>query len=123
MNKVTVKDSFPIPNISDILDSLGESKYFSTLDLKSGFFQIAIDENSRHFTAFTCKNGLFQFKRLPFGLQNSPSIFSRLMQHVLAGVNRKICYSYINDVIVFGKSIIEHMENLQTIFARFQNLI
>ena len=120
LNQLTVKDSYPIPNITDILDSLGDSKYFSTLDLKSGFFQIGIEEQSRHLTAFTCKNGLYQFKRVPFGLVNSPSLFTRVMQHVLQGLNWNICLAYIDDIIVFSKTIEEHIENLKILFARFQ---
>ena len=108
-NKVTIKDSFPIPNIEEILDSLGNTKFYSTLDLGKGFFQIAMDEKSKQFTAFTCKNGLFEFKKLPFGLKNNPSLFSRIMQHVLAGLNRKICINYIDDIIIFSKTLDEHL--------------
>ena len=76
LNKVTIKDSFPIPNIEEILDSLGNMKFFSTLDLRIGFHQVAMDEKSKQYTAFTCKGGLFEFTKLPFGLQNN-HLFSR----------------------------------------------
>ena len=59
LNGVTIKDSFPVPRIDDILDSLGDAKFFSTIDLKSGFFQIEVEKSSRPYTAFTCRNGLF----------------------------------------------------------------
>ena len=121
LNKVTIKDSFPIPNIEEILDSLGNMKYYSTLDLRSGFFQIAMDEKSKQYTAFTCKNGLFEFKKLPFGLQNNPALFSRIMQCVLAGLNWKICINYIDDIIVFSKTLEEHLKNLQIIFDRLNS--
>ena len=121
INKVTTKDSFPIPNITEILDSLNNACYFSSLDLRSGYFQIAVDEKSKQYTAFTCKGGLFQFKKLPFGLQNNPALFSRIMQYVLAGLNWKICINYIDDIIVFSKTLNEHLENLQIIFDRLNS--
>ena len=120
LNKNTIKDSFHIPNIEEILDNLGGAKYFSTLDLKSGFFRVEVDENSRKYTAFVCKNGLYQFKRMPFGLTNNPSTFSRIMQHVLQGLNWKICINYLDDIIIFSKTLEEHLQNLQIVFNRLR---
>ena len=73
------------------------------------------------YTAFTCKGGVFEFTKLPFGLQNNPSIFSRLMEIVLVGLNWKICINYIDDIIVFSKTSEEHLRNLQTIFDRLKS--
>ena len=100
------------------MDSLGGAKYFSTLDLKSDFFQIKIEESSRQYTVFTCKNGLFQFKRMPFGLSNNPSTFSRIMQYVLQDLNWRICVNYIDDIIVYSKTLEDHLMHLKIIFDR-----
>ena len=118
LNKVTVKDSYPIPNIEEILDNLGSAQYFTTLDMKNGFFQVEVEENSRQYTAFVCTNGLYQFKRLPFGLCNNPSTFSRIMTYALTGLTGKICFNYIDDIIVYSRTFNEHLQDLQTIFTR-----
>ena len=107
-----------INRIEDILDHLGKTKYFSTLDLRSGFFQIEVDKTSRPLTAFTCKNGLFQFVRMLFGLCNNPSTFSRVMQYILQGLNWKIYINYLDDIIVYSDTFDEHIRRLQTIFHR-----
>lgn len=72
LNEQTIDDRYPIPNISDILDKLGKSNYFTTLDLASGFHQIEVDPNDVPKTAFSTLNGLYEFKRMPFGLKNAP---------------------------------------------------
>ena len=87
LNSVTKVDMFPLRRIDNLLDQLGESKYFSTLDLASGFWQIPVHPNSREKTAFVTPNGLFEFRVLSFGLCNSPAVFQRLMQRVLMGLN------------------------------------
>jgi hypothetical protein len=94
LNAITTKDVYPLPRIDDILDKLGEAKYFSTLDLCSGYWQVELDEDSRQKTAFTTHNGLFEFVRMPFGLCNAPATFQRLMQVVLSGLEWDICFDY-----------------------------
>ena len=86
VNLATKKDSYPLPRIDACFDALGGAKYFSTLDLRQGFFQVELDEESRDKTTFVTRKGAFRFKVLPFGLSNSPSIFQRLMDLVLAGL-------------------------------------
>ena len=80
---VTVGDSFPIPVISDVLDSLGKSKYFSTLDCASGFWQILVRTDDRPKTAFSTEYGHFEYKLMPFGLKGAPATFQRLLQYYL----------------------------------------
>ena len=91
--------------MDDSLDALSGSKWFSTLDLVSGYWQAEIAESDRPKTAFASHKGLFQFKVLPFGLSNAPSVFERLMELVLRGLNWEKCLCYLDDVIVFGKNI------------------
>ena len=92
LNAVTIDDKYPIPNISVILSNLGEAKYFTTLDLKSGFHQIELLENDREKTAFSVNNGKYEFCRLPFGLKNAPSIFQRAIDDVLRDQIGKSCH-------------------------------
>lgn len=104
LNHKTTDDKYPIPSISTILSNLGEAQYFTTLDLKSGFHQIELAERDRKKTAFSINNGKYEFCRLPFGLKNAPSIFQRAIDDVLREQIGRICYVYVDDVIIFSKS-------------------
>ena len=120
VNNVTRKDAYPLPRIDDCLDTLAEAKWFCTLDLTSGYWQVAMDENSRCKTAFVTQQGLFEFEVMPFGLCNAPATFERLMESILRGLQWHICLVYIDDIIVFGKSFHETMFNLKLVFERIQ---
>ena len=104
LNSVTKKDVYPLPRIDDILDTLGQARYFTTLDLASGYWQIELDPATREKSAFTTHRGLFEFRRMPFGLCNAPSTFQRLMQVVLAGLEWQCCFVYIDDILVCSRS-------------------
>ena len=92
MNDATIKDAHPLPRIDDTLESLHGSQYFTTLDLKSGYWQVPIKEEDKEKTAFRTSNGqLYEFNQLPFGLCNAPATFSRLMDRTLAGLAWNIC--------------------------------
>jgi len=86
LNDLTIGDSFPLPNITYILDQLGNAKYFSTLDLASEYHQIPIQEKHKKKTAFSTPYGHFEYNRMPFGLKNAPATFQRLMNSVLTGI-------------------------------------
>ena len=86
LNKIIKQNSFPLPRIDDILDKIGKSKYFSTLDLKSGYWQVLVDEKDVEKTAFVTQKGLYEFTRMPFGISTCPQIFSELMAAVLEGL-------------------------------------
>ena len=116
LNSVTIKDSYPLPRIDESLDSLSEAKYFSTLDLASGYWQIGLDEDAKKKSAFCTTSGLYQFKVMPFGLTNAPATFQRLMERVLAGLQWQICLVYIDDVIIFSKTFDEHLRHLSQVF-------
>lgn len=120
LNQVTLNDSHPIPNIADILDSLGEATYFSTLDLRSGYWQISVDPRDQSKTAFVTSSGLFEFNRMSFGLKTAPATFQRAMEIVLAGLTFEICLCYLDDVICFGRTLREHNDRLRTILNRFR---
>ena len=116
LNAKTIDDKFPIPNITEVLDKLGRNVYFATLDLTSEFHQIEMEEKSVPKTAFNTDNGHFEFKRMPFGLKNVPATFQRMMNSILKDQINKKCLVYLDDIIVFGISLQEHLKNLKEIF-------
>jgi transposase InsO family protein len=124
VNSLTIKDSYPLPRIDDSLDSLrgtsGE-RWFSTMDLASGYWQVGMDPADAEKTAFVTHEGLFQFKVMPFGLCNAPATFERLMESVLAGLHWKICLVYLDDIITFSDSFSGHLTNLAAILERLHS--
>ena len=97
------KDVYPLPRIDNILDRLGKSRYFTMLDLASGYWQIEMDPASREKSAFVPHHGLFEFCRIPFDLCNAPATFQRLMQTVLAGLEWR-CFIYLDDILVASQT-------------------
>lgn len=120
LNQKTISDKYPMPEISNILDQLGGNKYFSTLDLASGFHQIGMNPKDVEKTAFSVNYGKYEFLRMPFGLKNAPAIFQRAMNDVLREHIGKRCYVYIDDVVVFGRNLEEHNENLRIVLQTLQ---
>lgn len=118
LNMVTIPDTYPIPDINATLCSLGQANYYTTIDLTSGFHQIPMRELDIPKTAFSTLNGKYEFLRLPFGLRNAPAIFQRMIDDVLKEYIGKICYVYIDDIIVFGKDADEHLNNVEKVFSR-----
>jgi hypothetical protein len=116
LNSVTIKDKYPIPNIQLIIDSLHGAKYFSTLDLLSGYWQIEIAEKHKHKTAFICEYGLYEFNFMPFGLCNAPGTFQRAMNNILQKVLYEFALVYLDDIIVFSKTIDDHITHLNAVF-------
>ncbi|CAF5221430.1 unnamed protein product, partial [Rotaria magnacalcarata] len=121
LNSVTVRDVYPIPRIDDTLDQLQAAKYFTSLDLKSGFWQIELDDESRPKTAFITHAGLFQFKVMPFGLTNAPATFQRLMDLVLGGLKWSCALVYLDDIIVYSSTFQSHLQHLNSVLERIQS--
>ena len=115
LNKKLVQDKFPLPRIDDILDQLGRAKWFSVLDLMSGFHQIPLSEESRDITSFSVNSGSFKFTRLPFGLSVSPNSFQRMMSLAFAGITPERAFLYMDDLIVVGCSDQHHLNNLRNV--------
>ena len=120
VNAVTRKDAYPLPRVDDALDALASCKWFTTLDLLSGYWQVEVDPSDREKTAFTTYDGLFEFMKMPFGLCNAPATFQRLMDLVLAGLQWHNCLVYLDDILIIGKTFKEHLENLQLVFDRLR---
>ncbi|GBP10966.1 Retrovirus-related Pol polyprotein from transposon opus [Eumeta japonica] len=118
LNAVTVPDTYPIPDINATLVSLGNAQFITTIDLTSGFHQIPMKSSDIPKTAFSTMNRKFEFLRLPFGLKTA--IFQRMIDDVLKEFIGKICYVYIDDIIVFGNSEEETLNNVDIIFRRFE---
>ena len=116
LNSITRKDLYPLPRIDDILDSLGKSKIFSTLDLRSGYWQLPVVEKDKEKTAFISKHGLFEFNVMPFGLCNAPATFQRAMDQTLKSLIGNCVYVYLDDVIIYSNSLEQHYKDLEKVF-------
>ena len=120
LNARMKKDSYPLPWIQEALESMAGSVHFSSLDFKSGFWQIKMAPKSQQYTAFTMGNlGFYEFTHMPSGLCNAPVTFQRLMQNTLGELNLTYCIIYLDNVIVFRCMEKEHLEWLRVVFKRF----
>jgi hypothetical protein len=120
LNDVTVGDSFPLPNIQDILDKLGRARYFSAIDCACGYWQVPLAGEDRIKTAFSTPTAHYEYLRMPFSLKSAPSTFQRLMNKVLMGLLGTRCFVYLDDVIIFGESFQEHNARLREVFDKLR---
>ena len=121
LNNWTVKDAYSLPWIGKTLDSLQGSKWFSSLDLKSGYWQVKMDEESKQLTAFTVGPLVFyECERMPFGLTNAPATFQRLMETCLGDLNLHWCIIYLDDIVIFSKDLASHLEGLEAVFQKLE---
>ena len=120
LNAITRKMSFPLPRLEDIWDAIGEAdaKYFTVLDMSSGFWQLPLHPDSKHKSSFVTQRGQYQWNRLPFGLSNSPISFQVAMTTVFQGLLFKSVLVYVDDIIVYSPTFEKHIEHLQEVFHR-----
>ena len=113
LNEWTIKDAYSLPWIDKTFDSLQGSQCLSSLNLKSGYWQVEMDEESKPLTAFTMiLLGFYECKRMPFGLTNAPVIFQRLMETCLGDLNLHWCIIYLDDIVIFSKDLASHLKRL-----------
>ena len=119
LNERMVKDAYSLPRTEDCLDSLNGLCIFTSIDLKSGYWQVELDEESIPLTAFRVGPlGFYECVQMPFGLTNTPSTFQRLMETCLGDIHLNWCIIYLDDIIVFSKTPEEHIEWLESVFEK-----
>ncbi|KAL4083088.1 hypothetical protein QTP88_028418 [Uroleucon formosanum] len=120
LNNVTINEFHPLPNITEILDQLGQSQLFSIVNLKSGYHQILLSKESRELTAFSTNQGHYHYKRMSMGLASAPSTFAKAMTNVMAGLIGIKCLVYLDDIIIYGKNLNDHNKKLIDVFERLR---
>ncbi|CAF4193297.1 unnamed protein product [Rotaria magnacalcarata] len=118
LNAITIRDHFPLLRIDGIFDQLSDSHFFTTLDFKSGYFQVPLDRRDRSKTAFSTRDNRYQFTVLPQGITNGPPTFQRIVNHILGNSRWKYSLAYLDDVIIYSSSFNEHLEHLDDILTR-----
>ena len=120
LNAITVKNKYPLPRADELFDRLAHAKYFTKIDLRTGFYQILIDEADRHKTAFRTSQGLYQYNVLPMGLCNSPSIFMQLMNDTFKEFLNKFVLVFLDDIIVYSNTAEEHEQHVRQALLRLR---
>lgn len=121
LNSKSDPDAYPLPRITTILDRLREATYVSSLDLKDGYWQIPMEEGSRKYTAFTVAGrGLYQWRVMPFGLHSAPATFQRALDSVIGPELEPYAFAYLDDIIVIGKTLDDHLANLGEVLRRLR---
>ena len=123
LNAASRRDSYPLPRISEFISTLAGVKVFFTLDLKSGYYQIDMKPEDREKTAFTTQFGLFKWKVMPLGLCNSPSLFQRLTDLLMTGLNWHSVLVYLDNLLIFGRDYDEHYKNLREVLERLRGTL
>ena len=119
LNNITKKNVYPLPVIDNILSMLNKAKYFTSLDLTSGYHQIKLDDRDKEKASFCTFQGLYTFNVMPFGLANAPSVFQELMARVLRGLEH-FSTAYLDDILIFSATLEEHLSHLKQVFSRIR---
>jgi hypothetical protein len=120
LNEKTIGNAYPLPDITEILDQLGQAKYFSCLDLAMGYHQIDMDPSDIDKTAFSTKEGHWAYKRMPFGLKTAPATFQKMMKNVLSGLTGTRCFVFLDDIVIYANSLVDHDRKLRDVFRRLR---
>ncbi|XP_024658169.2 retrovirus-related Pol polyprotein from transposon opus [Maylandia zebra] len=120
LNNQTIKDAYALPNIEEAFTALSGSKWFSVMDLKSGYYQVEVEEEDKHKTAFVTPMGFWEFNRMPQGVTNAPSTFQRVMEKCMGSMNLKEVLVFLDDLIVFSNTLEEHEERLLRVLNRLK---
>ena len=121
LNTITVRNKYPIPRIDDLLDNLGGARYFSSLDLTSGYHQLVLHSKDWEKTAFNTHMGKFEWRVLPFGLTNAPAVFRAAMHQIVGKFLNKFVLIYLDDLLIFSRTLEEHLEHLRLILQRLRD--
>ena len=121
VNEVTVKDRYPLPKICECIDALAGCEYFFCLDMANGYYQIKMEGEDRDKTAFVTKYGQFVFNIILFGLSNAPGTFCRALALVLRGLSWESVVSFLDDIVILGRSFEDHMKNMEQVLSRFRD--
>lgn len=120
LNAQTIKDAYALPKLEDTFAALSGSTWFSMLDLKSGYYQIEMEERDKCKTAFVCPHGFYEFNRMPQGVTNAPSTFQHLMERCMGDMNLKEALVFIDDLMVFAPTLEEHEQRLMKVLQRLK---
>ncbi|GKC05861.1 retrotransposon protein, putative, ty3-gypsy subclass [Tanacetum coccineum] len=115
LNKLTVKNRYPLPRIDDLFDQLQRSQFFSKIDLRSGYHQLRVHEDDIPKTVFRTRYGHFKFTVIPFGLTNAPTVFMDLMNRACRPYLDKFVIMFIDDILIYSKTQEEHVEHLRIV--------
>jgi len=121
LNEVTIKNKYPLPRIDDLFDQLQGAKYFSKIDLRSGYYQLKIRPSDVPKTAFVTRYGQYEFTVMPFGLTNAPAYFMNLMNRVFMEKLDKFVVVFIDDILIYSKSAEEHEQHLRIVLEALSN--
>ena len=120
LNKLTKTVKFPIPNIEDILQSLGGAVYFCKLDLAKGYYQVPVSPRSKKYTTFVSRSVTYAFNRMPFGPKNAPAVFQQMMNRALGNLLYSIACVYLDDIIIWGRTLEEVLRNTEKVIERLR---